>query len=304
MATFLPQDAAFEGFRLTREHPRAVLIWAAFNLALSVLLAVLIISMGGERLMALEAAAAQNDADPALALETLRQLIPLYAVLLPIGLIAPAVMTAAVYRVVLGDPAGRTSYLRLGADEFRLVLLFLIYVLLTMAMVFGLALVGGIVTTLAVLAVGGPTGGLIGAGVGLFVFGLLIYVAVRLSLGPVISFHEHRLAVFASWKMTRGLFWKLLGTYVLAVATVIVVMLLATIILAAVVAIGTGGDLEATGRMFSPNFSSIGAYFTATTVISAVFNAVLNAVYYAVLSAPGAIIYRTLTTEDDPAAMI
>jgi len=304
MATFSAMDAALEGFRLTREHPRAVLIWAAFNLALSVLLALLMISIGGERLMALEAAAAQNDADPAMAMQTMAQLAPLYAVLIPLGLIVPAVLAAAVYRVVLGDPAGRTSYLKLGGDELRLVLLYLIYVLISMAMVFGLALVGGILAAVVVAVIGPANGGLVGAGVAIFVFGLLVYVAVQLSLGPVISFHEHRLAVFDSWRMTKGHFWRLFSAYVLALLMVVVVMILAMVIFVAVAAIATGGDLEAVGAMFNPDFSSVASYFTVPTVIYSLFTSVLTAIYYAVLFAPGAVAYRDLTAEEDPAALI
>jgi hypothetical protein len=296
MITFSSTDAALEGFRLTRERPRALMTWALLQFAVSLASAGLMIGLGGQHLMAIEQAGTAGDADPAAMLAELRALAPLYAVILPVGLAVMAIMAAAVYRAVLEPDNDRTGYLRLGADELRLALLKLIYVLLWGAIVFAVVLVAAL-TAAAAAAFGGGVGRFAGLCIGVFAIGLLTYIAVRLSLAPAITFAEHRIAVFDSWKLTRGMFWRLAGAYSLAVAAIVVVALLGLVIfiaIAAVIVIMTGGQMADAGRAFNPDTSSIGSYFTGLTIAYLAFAAVLSALYYAVVTAPGAVAYRAL----------
>ena len=129
MKTFSPTDAALEGFRLTREKPRVLLAWSVANFFISVIMALALIAMFGPMLAELEAVNANSD-DPSQALAVFEKLAPLYALVLPAGLIVIAVWSAAVYRAVLRPADNRFWYLRLGADELRLALLMLIYVVL------------------------------------------------------------------------------------------------------------------------------------------------------------------------------
>lgn len=292
MTAFSATDAAFEGFRITRERPRILLIWAGFYLIISFLMPILLVTMGGQDLMALEAAASSPDADPNAALDNLAALAPLYAIMLPAGLAVQAVLAAAVYRAILRPAESRYGYLRLGGDELRLAVLTLIYFLITIVAVSVVVLVGGIVGGLAYSVMGSP---LVGVALGMFFLGLLFYAAVRLSLAPVITFAEQRITVFDSWRLTKGQFWRLVGAYVLAIASVVVVLVLAMVIFMAVAAILAGGDITAVSAIFTPDLSSIGAYFTVPMIAYTIFGAVLNAFYYAVLVAPAAVAYRELT---------
>jgi hypothetical protein len=47
MADFSPTQAAFEGFRLTRERPVAVLVWAAAIFVFSLVTTAMLIGMAG-----------------------------------------------------------------------------------------------------------------------------------------------------------------------------------------------------------------------------------------------------------------
>lgn len=297
MASFSATDAAFEGFRLTKEQPRTLLIWAAFNLAISVVSLVLLIGLGGSSLAAMmemeQAAGAQ--ADPAQAMEALRSLGLIYALVLPVALITQSMLGAAVYRAVLRPADGGVGYLKLGADELRLIGLSVIYFLLMIAGVVGVTLLASIVVGLIGATLGGPAAALIGVGVGLFVGGLMIFVIVRLSLAGVITFAQRRIAVFDSWSLTRGQFWNMVGAYVLTLAAIMVIVILSLIIFTAIAAIASGGDFAAVGTIFSPDVSSLAAYMTPTMVAYTVFGALLNAVYYAAMFAPHAVIYRALT---------
>ena len=71
--------------------------------------------------------------------------------------------------------------------------------------------------------------------------------------------------------------------------------LLVLVIFAAAVAIAKGGDLQAAGRMFSPDSTSVRSYFTLTTVLYLLVSGWLTAIYYAVVIAPAAVAYRGLT---------
>ncbi|MDP3749679.1 MAG: hypothetical protein Q8Q88_21830 [Phenylobacterium sp.] len=291
MTAFSATDAAFEGFRITREKPKVLLIWAGFYLIISLLMPVLLVTMGGQNLMALEAQANNPNADPQAALANLAALGPLYAILIPVGLAVQAVLAAAVYRAILRPEDTGFGYLRLGQDELRLTVLTLIYFLLSLAAVTIVVLLGGIGAGVAYGLLGSP---LLGVGLGLFFLGLLLYVAVRLSLAPVITFAERRISVFESWGLTKGQFWKLLGAYILAIASVVVVLLLAMVIFMAVAAILAGGDIASVGKIFSPDLSSVAAYYTPPMVAYTIFGGFLNALYFAVLVSPAAVAYRAL----------
>jgi hypothetical protein len=292
MTAFSATDAAFEGFRITREKPKILLIWAGFYLVSSFLMPILMITMGGQNLMALEAAANDRNADPAAAMANFAALAPLYAVLLPVGLLVQTMLAAAIYRAMLRPSDNGFGYLRLGRDELRLAILTAIYFVLAMIAVMVVVVVGGVTAGVASTLMGSPA---IGVGLGLFFLGLLFYVAVRLSLAPVATFAERRLAIFESWRLTKGQFWRLFGAYLLAICSVIVVLLLASVIFMAIAAIASGGDLASAGKLFAPDLSSIAAYFTPAMIAYTIFGAFLFVFYYTVLVAPAVVAYQALT---------
>lgn len=296
MASFSATDAAFEGFRLTREQPKTLLIWAGFNLIIGVLGMVILFGMGGEAFRTLAATSPGPEADPTEALAAMAQLGPAYLFMLVVSIVSQAMLGAAVYRAVLRPSDGGIGYLKFGGDELRLIGLSLIYVVLFAVGTALAVLASNVAASLARGLLGsGGAGALAGVAVGLFVLGLMIFVVVRLSLAGVVTFARRRISVFGSWGITRGHFWGMVGTYVLTVASVIVIALLALIIFAALAAILSGGDLAAVGSMFSPDMTSFATYMTPTMVAYTVFGALLNAVYYAAIFSPHAVIYRALT---------
>lgn len=304
MTTFSPTDAALEGFRLTRERPRALLIWSVFQFVVSIIMAFLMISLGGQHLMAIEQASADGSADPATLLAEFTALAPLYAVMLPVGLLMMAIMAAAVYRAVLEPGDDRRGFLRLGADELRLAALKVIYVFVWAGIVFAVVLVAALAAA-AARQLGDAASGFVGLCVGLFAVGLLLFITVRLSLAPAITFAEKRISIFESWSLTRGMFWRLLGAYSLAVAAIVVVALLGLVIFTAVAGVAVmagGGELADAGAAFNPDTTSLASYFTIMTVAYLAFAAVLSALYYAVVTAPGAVAYRALAASRAGAA--
>jgi hypothetical protein len=290
MTVFSATDAAFEGFRVTWEKPRTLLIWAGFFLVVNLLMPLALFGLGlNTRLAELEAASANPSNDPSAALESFLALAPLYAVLLPVGLVVQAVIAAAVFRLVLDPEDSRRHPVQFGREEARLIALSLIYTLLFILAVVAVVMVGGIAAGLFGLAGAGPLfGGLFGFGLS----GLLVYVAVRMSLGPVITFSEDRLAIFDSWRMTQGLFWPMFGTYLLAIIAILIFYLLSMVLVAALGAILSGGDVAAVGKVMTPDMSSLKAYFSPGQILMILFSAFMSAIYNAVMSAPAAVIYR------------
>ncbi|WP_312163407.1 hypothetical protein [Phenylobacterium sp.] len=290
MTAFSATDAAFEGFRLTRERPKVVLIWAAFLFLVSVCSAVYLISIGQEARAVLEASAAQQSPDPQVFLSTMRDLLPMMVM----GLLVQCVMAAAVYRILLRPDDKGFAYLKIGMDELRLAALTFIYVILACITMVVVVLIAALIAAAASFAGQGPAI-LVGAATEMFFLGMLFYVGVRLSLAPAMTFAQRRIAIFDSWRLTHGQFWRLTGAYVLAICGIVVIAVLVLTIFSALVAVAVGGDIQAVGKMFSPDQTSLASYFSPVMIAYLLVAGWVYAVYYAVVIAPAAVAYRALS---------
>lgn len=299
MTVFSATDAAFEGFRVTWEKPRTLLIWTAFFLVVNLLLPLAIFGLGlNDQMAALEAASSSPGRDPTAELESMAALAPVYAILLPVGLVVQAVIAAAVFRLVLDPEDSLKHPVQFGPEEVRLIVLAIAYTLLFLLTVVAAVLVGGVFAGISGAVGGGPLLGLV---IAFGLMGALIYVSVRMSLGPVITFSEGRVALFDSWSLTRGLFWPILGAYALAVIAVLIFYLLSLVLAVALGALLSGGDLTAVAGVMRPDMTSLEAFFTPGQILMILFGAFTSAVYNAVMSAPAAVIYREIRGRSEAA---
>ena len=293
MAAFSPTDAAFEGFRLTREQPRVVAVWAGLFLVFSVISALLMVSTVGPQFAALQAAS-QNPAG--LAPADAVKILPFYALVMPVVLVFWSVLLCAVYRAVLRPAEGGLGALRFGVDELRMIAL---TVILWMLMFFGLFMIGLVASPgMAPAGAGGVSVNPLGA-VGLLAgAGAAIWAFVRLSLAAPMTFVTGELHLIRAWTLTRGQFWRLLGAYVLALGLAGVVAVLALVIFTALAGVAVtlrGGAIDQVGKLFEVNPTSMAAFFSPAMIVYQLFTAALQAVLSAVVLAPAAVAYAALS---------
>jgi len=292
---FSATEAAFEGFRVVRRKPMAVIFWALFYMLIMVAALALI----GGSLIGLMGMAEELEAtsptSPEAFMPILASYMAILAVVLPVSLLASAMIYAAVARAVLRPAESAFGYLRLGMDEVRVLVvslvLFVVFVALT-------ALLGGIVgVAIAVTAAAeAPALWLLVVLLVLAAIAVCIWLAVRLSLAIPITMAERRIAIFDSFALTKGRFWPLLGMALLAGVMSIVVSLLGSLV-GMPIQLATGG-LEGLAGLEGESLPVIiqAAWPAITAWI--VLNAVMSALQVAVVYAPFSAAYRDIKAVD------
>ena len=292
---FSATHAATEGFRIVRREPRTVAAWAAVVLVFSLASTVVMIPLMGPMLAGM---ASGGPVPQAQALARLGDALKVEGAAIPLLLISVAVFSCAVYRAVLRPDDRRFARLRIGGDELRLVLLL---VVLTLASVVGLVLLfiaAGLGVAAASIVVGGSPGAAVFAVVAILYLAVLwvcIWAGVRLSLAGPMTFAQRRLRITSAWKLTKGRFWPLLGSYLLSFAFLLILYMVAFSFYGVIgFAVGGGSITNVATSLFRPDYSSLQAFFTPTRVIYQVIGALVGSVMYAVMFAPAAAAYRSI----------
>jgi len=295
---FSASDSAFEGFRLVRRNPMALVAWALLYAVLS-LASVFAMSNAigpmiewGERAEALENTT-PTQAEVMAVFQSFGEVLLGLAWLLPVSLVVGAMLMAAVARAVLNPRAGGFGYLRLGMDELRV---------FVVTLVLGILMMCAWLAVWIVVAVLGGIAGATGANwlwllvvlAGLAGVAAIIWLAVRLSLAVPITVAENRFAFFDSFGITRGRFWPLLGMAVIAIVMVLVVQLLSAIVTMPL-AMMTGHEMWSFGGTTDPEALRAALDVSNPWVIaSALAEAVVYALTVGVMYAPFAAAYRDI----------
>jgi len=221
---FSATKAAFEGFRLIKAKPGAILGWALFYAV------ALIVIIGGGMLIFGTSALAELKSGQDRHYESLEEALPLLQAagaflgfLFVTFTIVASIQLAAVYRAVLRPGDRGFAYMKFGGDELRQIALIIFFMLLH-GLIWG-GVFGGLITLHALDYIDGP--GAVASyfsGFAIACF-LSVFFGVRLSLAPPMTFAKRRLHLGRAWSLTRGNFWALLGMFVLALIFAIILSL-------------------------------------------------------------------------------
>lgn len=288
--TFSATDAAFEGFRLVRNHPLTVVFWSlAYLLAFALFFGVF--ASGLASIMAVTETLQGTDPTPADIEGLSRIYAGFFAVAAPLGLVVAAVLNAAVARAVVRPSDAAFGYIRFGIDEVRV-----LGVTVALTLIFGVAsivlfAVVGVLAGLAAAANPG-LGVLVGVVLGLGAAAALVWAMVRLSLAVPITVAERRIALFESFGLTKGHALSLFGMAVIAfIMTMLVGLLLSVVALPVTMMTGGVEQLAALdGASTAEIFRVAGPALAGFVVV----NAVASALQLAVLQAPFAAAYLGL----------
>lgn len=299
---FSATESAFEGFRLAKRSPLTILIWAVFYIVVTALvIAVAGGAMGQFLQMAatMEPGAVPSDAER---MAFMSAYFSMLGLILPISLVLGSVSYAAVNRAVVRPSESAFGYLRLGMDEVRV---FVVSLVLSIVFGLGFGLAGGLIFGVmgALAAMMSDNAGLIAllmVVAGLLFVALIIWVVVRLSLALPITVAERRIAIFDSWRLTKGHFWGLLGMAILAWVLCLVVQILLSIVLMPILFAVSGGfeNLAAIETMQPMEILQTMAPMAITILV---FAAIVSALQLAIMYAPFASAYMGITGRDSGA---
>lgn len=238
---FSGMDAAFEGFRITRQHPLAVLIWSVIFLVMSLLTSWAMATLSGDALREFMQVAMEGGTA---SVQQWAAVGPGYLAATAISLVLNAFVATAVARASAGGRGAAIGFLGFGGRELvQIVNLFLwglIVALFYLLATIVTAVVLGVIAFLAamvspILAAIVPVFGVV-----MLVLALLL-ISARLALAGPITAYEGRIGIGRSWAMTRGLTWALVGSLFVAFVFSLIVCVLVGVIGAAILSSMAGG---------------------------------------------------------------
>jgi MFS family permease len=292
MSDFSATDVAFTGIRFVRERPRAVAVWAGVQIVISFVFGLVFIGLVGPYMVQLQGLNHPGQRpDPAQILPLLGHVRPIYALLLVFSLLFSSVLHATMARAVLHPGEERLGYIRFGLDEARQLLLVLLWTVIIAAayvVILIVAIVAGLLLSATPRAFH-PVSIVIACVV---VAAAAVYFVVRLSLASPLTFDTRRVDLLGSWKLTRGHFWKMLGTYLLVLGLGLVILVLTSIITVAVA--GVLGGLGAAASLFRPDMTSVAAFFVPARLAVSLIWALVTPLFWALFFMPVSEIYRQL----------
>jgi hypothetical protein len=296
METFSTTDAALAGFRLVREHPRTVAVWGVILLIVSAITNVLMIVSGGSDMHFLKRWP-PSTADVAQMQGEMQALAPVSLLCMLLSMVAFAIIFTGVYRVLLRPADRGLAHLRLGRDEVRQFLALLVWALTMLAAYLAAVIVGGLIVAVVQIATGGqgPLFALVLLTATAGIFAFMIYTAVRISFIGVLTFMTGKIDLKGALALTKGRFWRLFGTYVLAFVLFVIVNLV-VMMLATMLGLIAGG-LAGASQVLQPDVSSLSLLLTPTGAVTLLAACAMSVLGILVLFAPVPEIYRQLTAD-------
>ena len=281
------------GFSLIRRHVGAFIVWIGVYILVGVLPQFGIMALmipNYEKLVQGVGAGPGHTLDPQL-MQTQMQMAQIGPLSWLASIVVQTLLLSAAYRAVLFPQDKAFFYLRLGVRELWLALVCFVlligFVVVMFLVMFPVALLGGILA-----AVGGPAAGALLSFATITVgFAVMIWLALRMSLAPPMTFAERNFRLFESWQATRGHAGKMFG-----VAAVIVAMLFAVEIAVMLIALSAAGGPTALASLFKTgaNPAEIMARMLPIAAVAGLVLSPLAVAFYALFGGAWAQMYRDL----------
>ncbi|WP_133244952.1 hypothetical protein [Caulobacter radicis] len=310
---FSAASAAVSGWALIGRRPLSVVVWSAvilLGLFLPALLLFLpVIDPFVEMVRALPQAPEAQDPELTARIMAMQGQISLMNIgMMAVQVVAPTIVTAAAFRVVLRPEEQRGFFLRVGATEGWMMLVTLVLTFGGNIAIFAAMVPGALLGLIGfvVMAIGGDTEGGAVVGVVVGVIGVivgelaLLWAFLRLSMALPMTFAERRFMLFESWALTKGQSLRLLGMLLLIGLTLLVVQIVVgvvVIVAAALVAPGLTKTLPA-----ARSVAEVLRLIWPVLAVALPLVAILQAVVQVVCVTPLASVYRSLKPADEAQA--
>jgi hypothetical protein len=212
-------------------------------------------------------------------------LAPGYLLVIFLSMVLYSAYEAACLRWMIRGQAPGLFGLTLGADTWRVWFVLwawffsfiALYITMLIIFVIVLAIGAGVLGTQ-----GAMTLGLITVALMVAMYGVLIYFGVRTAPAAAATIAQGRFSFFDSWKVSKGRFWALFGSFLLLWILTIVAITVTYVVAFATIFGASGADLsaatdpEALGEMMRQIFSS-----SQTWAIAGAFYLLLLVLYFA-----------------------
>jgi hypothetical protein len=308
MAEFEVTDSAMSGLRLITRHPKVLPYWIGFNLlAATFALALLFLLFGDFLRQVMELVINSGEPTPAMVFSLIPRIGLMLLIFLPFGLFVSAVRQGAATRAILWPDDDRYGYLRVGGDEFRLMLVLFVVGIIKGAIQLAIGLVLGIFFAIAL----GLSGGFSAESMAgdrpilrLIVQLIMVYFFLRFALAVPQTMDSRSVNIFGTWTLTKGHVGRMFLSYlIVGLIGFGFGLLTAALIVGFVIAAGGGALMTIIPQFDTDRAGAIRALFDLILPISiafAIIGSIMQPIFTALVYCPAAYIYGKLTgrTED------
>jgi MFS family permease len=186
-----------------------------------------------------------GDVTPEMIMPMMGSLFALIPVLILTGIIVRSVLTGAIFRAVIMPRDSGWAYLRLGARELWLALLFIVLGILGFFLGM-LCMLVVVPIQVAAISIEDPVFQMSVMRLAMLpLYGIMAFLTVRFGMSLPMTFTESKFRLFESWDFTRGNGWRLFLMLLLMCAIGVVTYVLFAVIVIAIIAAVLGGHFAA-----------------------------------------------------------
>ena len=301
--------AAFSGFGVIGRNPLAVFVWALFLAVVGLLPALALMGTVFSSISQMILADRHGtEPTPEMIMPMVGSLIAIIPLMMLANLVMRMVLTGAVYRAVLFPGDSGWFYMRLGARELWLALMFIV-----MGIIAGVVMMAMLTLVIPAVFISQSSGHhdpmmtmlMVRAGM-LPAYAVLIFLVVRFGLALPMTFAESKFRLLESWSLTRGNSWRILLVLLLLVA-IAFIMELAIVLIVIACVLSVAGFGAASGAWTEERFTAMLGQDPTVWMHTLVpwilgfglLGCLLGALLTVIFTAPFADIYRQLRSEPD-----